>query len=454
MEFNRFPRIIKAVEGAIVNQSLIPRGSRIAVAFSGGPDSTFLLLALKALENKYDWNIVAVHVDHVIRNESSAEAVRASEIARQLGADFELLRVGVPHKTGQSFEALARERRYAVLNKAADRLQCDVIALGHTRDDNIETVVMNIMRGCYIRGLAGMPYRRGKLVRPLLDLGKQEIKKFLDSHDVNYIIDPSNSDMTLLRNRTRRELLPFLRLVNPAFDQWIVKLMAESRFISTVAQVYADQIVGNKDFVATTAVKAIQVSVLGAILEKICSNNGIPVRLSMKHVLSLLKVIKTGHIPSYISIPGGFLYVTYEQVSASKSRVIPSMWEYPLKTVGKIMLPMELGEVKVEPCDGISCGNNEHTFHIDSLEGLKLGFSRPGAYAYLDGNKVKLKDIFMKHKVPSYSRYTLPIVYKGDNEVVWVANLFTSGATDSDYTKRGINTLWHIEYVKSTPKGS
>lgn len=202
--------LLAAARAAIARHRLLGRGDRVLVAVSGGPDSVALLHALSALRPDYGLSLVVCHVHHGLR----AEADRDAEFVRGLGARLDcpvtVEYVAVPLGGGRSPEEAARAARYAALDRAARAANAARIALGHTADDQVETVLMRVLQGAGPRGLAGIPARRGRLIRPLLDVDRAAVLAHLAAHDLPWVEDATNRDPKLLRNRIRHELLPLL----------------------------------------------------------------------------------------------------------------------------------------------------------------------------------------------------------------------------------------------------
>jgi tRNA(Ile)-lysidine synthase len=174
------------------------------VACSGGPDS----LALLALAAEAGLEPVAVHVDHGARAGSAAEAGIVGEFAERLGTGFAAETVAVP--PGPNFEARAREARYAALERARERLGATAVLVGHSRDDQAETVLLNTLRGAGVPGLAGMPVRRGAIVRPLLDVPRADLAAVCARLGLGPLDDPMNADTAHRRIWLRREVIPAL----------------------------------------------------------------------------------------------------------------------------------------------------------------------------------------------------------------------------------------------------
>jgi tRNA(Ile)-lysidine synthase len=188
----RFDALFASLEGPVV------------VACSGGPDS----LALLALAARAGLCPVAVHVDHGARAGSAAEADVVAGFAKRLGTGFAGERVVVP--PGPNFEARAREARYEALERARARLGATAVLVGHSRDDQAETVLLNVLRGAGVSGLAGIPARRGTIVRPLLEVPRADLAAVCAALGLCPLADPMNADPAHRRVWLRREVIPAL----------------------------------------------------------------------------------------------------------------------------------------------------------------------------------------------------------------------------------------------------
>ena len=221
---------------------LIPEGARVLVAYSGGADSTCLLHLLSQL----GIDVVAAHLHHGQRPEGDKEMKLCETFADSIGVPFVGGRADVPAIAAErkvGLEEAGREARYTFLAQAADRLDCDFIATGHTRDDHSETVLLHMARGSGLAGLAGIPAKRDNVVRPLLPFSRTETKAYcvgLWTHD-----DPSNSDESFSRARIRHRVLPELRHINPEINETIARLSAivseEDVFLNGMAAAALEQ---------------------------------------------------------------------------------------------------------------------------------------------------------------------------------------------------------------------
>ena len=201
--------------------SMLPTGSSVLCAVSGGADSMCLLHWLNELREVYDFSLFAAHYEHGLRGE---ESLRDAEFTKNACTD-----IGIPctvgngdvaayaakHKMG--LEDAARTLRYRFLEKTADDLGCDRIATAHTMNDNAETVLMNLCRGAGTRGLSGIPPVRGRLIRPLLQTSREEIDDYLREHNIAHVEDSSNESDAFTRNRIRHQVIPLLIEENPSF---------------------------------------------------------------------------------------------------------------------------------------------------------------------------------------------------------------------------------------------
>ena len=198
----------------IRRRGLLSRGDGVAVAFSGGPDSLCLLHLLARLAPALELNLVALHVDHGLRPEAKQEALRAKALAQQAGVPFRLLNADLAG-AGGNLQERAREARAMLLGEASEGEGCGRLALGHTADDQAETVIMRAIRGAGPRGLAAMAWQDGPLVRPLLGTTRQEIEEYLTSQHLRPVRDPTNVGQAYMRNRVRQGVMPLLRQENP-----------------------------------------------------------------------------------------------------------------------------------------------------------------------------------------------------------------------------------------------
>ena len=197
---------------------LIPPGAAVVCALSGGADSMYLLCRLLEGAEQYGWSVSAAHLNHGLRPTAKRDEEFVRAQCGQRGVPLAVEHADVSAyaaQNGLSVEEGGRELRYAFLERTARERGDALIATGHHAGDNAETVLMNLIRGCGLRGLTGIPERRGDIVRPMLAASRQEIEGYLTAHNVPHVEDETNHDLAYTRNRVRRQLLPLLEELNP-----------------------------------------------------------------------------------------------------------------------------------------------------------------------------------------------------------------------------------------------
>jgi tRNA(Ile)-lysidine synthase len=201
-------------------------GEGLALAVSGGADSLALLHAARTLAGPRGWRLAVVTVDHGLRPGSAADAAFAADHAKALGLPARLVTLDPADLAGHRAagpEGAARAARYQALEHAAGQLGCAFLATGHTLDDQAETVLLQLLRGTGPDGLAGMPVRAGRLLRPLLGVRRAETRACCAAVGVAWREDPSNADQRLLRNAVRHRLLPLLEELRPGATQALAR---------------------------------------------------------------------------------------------------------------------------------------------------------------------------------------------------------------------------------------
>jgi len=217
-------------------RGLLRGATRVLVACSGGPDSQVLLHVLASLRDRHGCELVAAGVDHGLRPEAPEELNFAARLAAQLGLPFVSLRVVVP--VGASLQAQAREARYAALLQCAREQGAQRVAVGHTMDDQAETVLARLLRGAGLEGLQGVvPRRADGVVRPLIDVRRRDVQRYAAEQQLAFAEDPSNRDERYLRVRVRRALLPQLEVENPRLTEHLAALADDVRDVSQLIAV-------------------------------------------------------------------------------------------------------------------------------------------------------------------------------------------------------------------------
>jgi tRNA(Ile)-lysidine synthase len=195
--------------------------SGLLIAISGGLDSTALLKICSGAAARHGRPIVAGHVHHGLRPDADQEAGRMEALCAGMGTPFRLARI--QFENARPSEAEMRRARLRALSRLASESGCRYVLLGHQRDDLAETVIMNLIRGTGIRGMAGIRPVRGRFAHPLLDVPRSDLKRYLENQGVPWVEDPMNFDLGRTRNRIRHQVLPLLSEIRPGAVETIAR---------------------------------------------------------------------------------------------------------------------------------------------------------------------------------------------------------------------------------------
>ena len=339
---------------------LVPSRHRLLVAVSGGPDSVCLLHILVKLQDELGIKLHVAHLDHQLRGaESAADAQYVSDLAHRLGIPATIEQRDVKtYQTRQhiSLEEAAREVRYAFLAQVARSIGASRVAVGHTADDHIETILMHLIRGTGTRGLRGLePSTRWQsvlIIRPLLEVSRGETAGYCHRHKLMPRIDASNLSLSPLRNRIRLQLLPLLKSYNPRVAE---ALLRTARIASDDLAYLDGEIIRLWDGVAQKQESAIILD-KDRFLELPSALKRHLLRAAIEELLGNLKDIELRHIEEImtalskpagkrISLPGGLLFsIEYDRYLLAPDPAALSPFpileaEFALKIPGETWLP-------------------------------------------------------------------------------------------------------------------
>jgi len=211
------PQFSQQVQSVIEAHGLLSKGSHVLVGVSGGADSVALLQLLVSLAESFDLSISVAHLNHGIRPEAAEDAAFVKALCKDLGVPFYTEEVDVPAQaeaTGASLEMAARDARYAFFSRTVAKCGADAVATAHTRDDQAETVLLKLCRGAGTAGLRGVARKTVmhgvRVIRPLLDVSREEVVGFLNERELAWREDATNTDTRMKRNFVRHEVLPLL----------------------------------------------------------------------------------------------------------------------------------------------------------------------------------------------------------------------------------------------------
>lgn len=214
--------ILNKVRKTIKKHRLFDQGDRVLVAVSGGPDSVCLLDVLVKLSREWELTLAVAHFNHKLREEADKEEQFVSRLAGKYGLSFFSGASNVKEiaeKRGLGLEEAARHERYKFLEEVSSREGFSKIALGHTLSDNVETFFMRAVRGASLEGLKGILPKKDHIVRPLIEVTREEIFSYLKKEELLWVEDSSNKDTSFLRNWVRHRLLTLIKERNPSIEE-------------------------------------------------------------------------------------------------------------------------------------------------------------------------------------------------------------------------------------------
>ncbi len=437
------PFVLK-VQKTIEKYGMLQPEDRVVVGVSGGADSMALLYALAELSPELRLSLLVAHLDHGLRNEGPAEESFVHEASRHLGLPFISRKGGVREKQKQqrlTLQEAAREVRYSFLLETARLYQAAKIAVGHTADDQAESILMHLLRGSGTRGLGGIPPVRDRIiVRPLLESWREEVESFLRERNVDFLTDPTNRSLHFLRNRIRHELLPFLRQYNARLPRTLVQmgeiLRAEEDFWQGLVKETFSGLVKSRDKISIIldipSLKAqslaLRLRSLRHAAEEILGNLrgvGLVHILAMDQLLSHPKPNQCLHLPQ-----GLFLTKAYGDLRFARSREEIFSFEVPVTGPGGWKIP-EIGrEMKFEIFSALPAVQREESPEVALLDYDQVGFPliirsfRPGDRLQplgMEGEK-KVKDLFIDSKIPTRQRKKIPLLFH-QQRLLWVTGL-------------------------------
>ncbi|WP_313894870.1 tRNA lysidine(34) synthetase TilS [Psychrobacillus sp.] len=239
---------VRKVEKYMNKHKLIEKGQRLLIACSGGADSVALVHVLYELREEYELDIGIAHTDHQLRGEESAMDMRfVEQLANRLDLPFYSSKLEVPARVeveGGNVQVICREERYAFFEKVMEQHRYHKLVLGHHADDQIETVIMSLVRGSLNSSITGIPRTRpfaeGQIIRPFLCVTKKEIFQFTQQLNQLFRHDPSNDKHTYTRNRIRLKVVPLLEEENPnlsdSIRSFVEKQQQDDQFLQTMAE--------------------------------------------------------------------------------------------------------------------------------------------------------------------------------------------------------------------------
>lgn len=454
--------------------NMIEKDDNIVLGLSGGPDSMALLYLLIAIKKKIDFNIIIAHVNHGVRG---AEALRdemfVKETANRLNLPFfskQVDMIGIAKKEGITAEEAGRKLRYGFFREVIKTCGSGKIAVAHNKKDQAETLLMRIMRGTGVDGLKGMDFQTGDIIRPILDIDRWEIEKYIEDKQIPTVLDKTNLEDIYTRNKIRLELIPYIeKNFNPNIVDTLYRLSENASLDSAFLEEYS--IERYSSLIKKTDHDCIILNYEGFKIE----DKAIKRRIIRKTILDLLGTIQgieEIHISSVvelfdrketgkrINLPASIIArVSYEDLIIEKgkcngeeaihnSRYALNLGNNVLKDYG---LEIDLEVTEKKDIDFKKTSRNIKYFDYTKIVGGIFIRTRDFGDKFnpfgMKGTK-KLKDYFIDEKIPRDLRDKTALLVDGEN-IIWVIGYRTS---ESYKVSNNTTKVLKAEIKRSKPK--
>ena len=436
--------LVFRVEKTIHLQRLFRPGDTLIVGLSGGADSTALLDILSRLQG-YNLHLIATHLNHCLRGaESDADQEFCRLLAGQYAIPFEVRRVDIQKMAEDrrlNLEDAGRRARIELFDDIRIKYGAVAVALAHHADDQAETVLMRLLRGSGMTGLAGMAHRNARgYVRPLLDIVRSEIEQYLRCRGLEWREDASNSDTVYLRNRIRHQLLPLLEQYNPDIRSTFAATASiisgdETLLLELTEQAFAGSCRMAEGRVVCDIVQlrtlnpALRRRVLRLAFQQL---TGTLEGVNLRHIDAIGDLIDSARPNSRLALPQRVAVVReYDTLLFSRwsDTTSDADFELLITAPGSYQLPGG-GSVTVELTSSASATRTADSTCFDlaktPLPWLVRHF-RPGDRMTplgMSGRK-KVKDIFIDRKIPLSERKRIPLLFCGE-DLIWIAGVCAS----------------------------
>ena len=398
----------------LARYDLLPRGAHVLCALSGGRDSVYLLYRLMAWAGERELKLSAAHYNHCLRGE---ESDRDEQFVQDLCRNLHIpLYCGsgdvraYSEAQGLGIEEAARILRYDFLHRTAEDIRADCIATAHHADDLAETMLLNLVRGSGTRGLAGIPPRRGKIVRPILLVTRAEIDAYLTANGIAYVEDSTNALEDCSRNRLRHRVIPELQALNPGFirhaAQAALLLRADDEALQSGAEAFL-RAYSLDEGIPAEALLQLPEAVSGRVIRSACGP-----ALQNVHVREILDLCRKQGL-HYLSLPGMQLRLDRGRLFAEQEA--PLYEEFPLTGssgcghYGNTEITWE------KTVQGPEIHNSLNTFSLkcENIEGAVIvGGKHDGDRIKLRGkpHSKRIKQLFQEEKLTQPQRQTTVVL--------------------------------------------
>ena len=441
--------MISKIFDAIDKFDMLSDISEVVVGFSGGADSTALLhfLYYYASDKGKKFKVSAVHVNHNLRGQ---EAIRDENFAinfcKSHGIELAVKQVDIKKISSErkiGLEEAGRLARYEIFENIAN-IKNAKIATAHTLSDRCETMIMNLIRGSSLKGLCSIPPTRGNIIRPLVELTREEVELYCKTENLKFIDDSSNFERDYTRNKIRLDIIPYIKSINPAFEKSVQRsldiLASEESYMENIASKALLSIKSEKGYCCEKIKNldsAIKMRVISKILKEDCHVN-----FQQKHINLVAKMIDENlrgvSLPNNVEIYQRNGYINFFIKDLSES----TYWKYKIKDVNLLTEIKTNIIIKVLPFCKYekSKGKKEYLIDWDKIPNDSvIRNRRSGDRFLLPKRRVtkSLKKLFNELKIPEIVRKNIPMI-ASKNEIIWIDQIGVSGKYIPDKNTKNI----------------
>lgn len=412
----------RSVEKTIKEYNMLENGDTIIVALSGGADSVSLLYYLNSIKEKYSISLKAAHLNHNIRG---SEAIRdesfVKELCKKLNVELFLKSVNIPEIAAEnkiSEELAGREERYKFFSELSERFGAKT-ATAHNADDNLETVVFNLIRGAGVSGMSGIKPVRGNIIRPLIETSREEIERYVAENSLSYVLDSTNLKDDYTRNKIRHKIVPVMKEINRSVVENVSGETKIFENVNSYLELKSNEIIEEcrlDNGYDAVKLQNIPDNIKQTVIYEILKRNGISPEY--KHISLIVSILKSGAVDLKSNVRA-----VCKQGYLRFVRTDGDSFEFSEK---ELKLPMEFS----------FNGNNYSVKEIKNTaesDVLKLSVlnknpvfrtRRAGDRFTLPKRKVtkSLKKLFNELKIPEEKRDKLLLLTSG-SEVLWIEGI-------------------------------
>ena len=429
--------MLNKVKKTISDNNMISENDKVLVALSGGCDSVCLCLVLKELKISF----ATAHLNHSIRDEADSDEAFCSGFSKKIGADFYSEKVNIPEisqTSGISEEVAGRNARYNFFNRLCKEKGFTKIAVAHNLNDNAETVLLNLLRGSGLKGLCGIPKTRDNIIRPLIDVSREEVEEFVKNKNQEFVTDKTNFTDDYTRNKIRNNVINKLVEINPAALSNISKtteiLTEDNLYFEALAEKYV-YFEGESAYIKVDEFEKITTPLQVRALSKAYTYTaGTGKDFEKKHIDFIIN--------NYNRVSGEIIQLCFDVVCrAEYGKIIfekkaeEKSYCYTLQVGGEVYIKEAgirfVSEI-ITPADMKKYKNAEF-FALDEIKSEIIIRSRKNGDKFVPFGKksfVKVKDILIKEKIPLNQRKNLPIIEA--DEILWIYGVKRSNAYKID----------------------